>query len=512
MDAQLARQIRDARQLSDTGRLTEATAAFRMILARHPEWAEAWYELGWLLRQQGAAQAALDAYSQALALGIAAPEEAHLNRAVIQTDLLHDHAAAEASLQRALQLAPDYAPAKLNLGNLLEDLGRNVEAEAQYRALAALPARDASTVDLQTEALARWLGLPGPREGDDALLQHAQRIAGVPGVKPDSAIRPVTRANLWFAIGRALESRRHFDDAFAAFAEGNRCAALGGPTYSPTAMEHAVDALLASLDARPPNRGIPRPPSLEPLFICGMFRSGSTLLEQVLAAHPQVVAGGERPYFPMLAARLPGGYPASLGALSEAQLDASAREYLAHRERLVPEARRGARWFTDKRPDNVLLLDLVTRVFPQARVVLTRRDAVDNGLSVFQQHLDQRQAPYSSDLRAIGHYSSQLRRWERHLESAFGERLHVFDYDAFVRDPERVLRPLLDWLGLDWEPRCLTFHAQSSSVKTASVHQVRRPLYADSSGRWRRYAAHLSPLVDALVDGGLIDADASNRD
>ena len=190
--------------------------------------------------------------------------------------------------------------------------------------------------------------------------------------------------------------------------------------------------------------------------------------------------------------------------MDSATLDALAAEYVAHVGRLVPPDRAGARWFTDKRPDNVLLLDLVSRVFPRARVLLTRRDPIDNGLSVFQQHLDQRQAPYSSDLRAIGHYSAQLRRWERHLEAAFGERLRVFDYDAFVRDPEGELRPLLAWLGLDWDDRCLTFHAQKNSVKTASVHQVRRPLYADASGRWRRYAAHLQPLIDALADAGML--------
>lgn len=501
MDGHTERQRREARQLSDAGRLVEATAAFRTLLAQTPQWAEGWYELGWLLRRQGLADEALAAYAEALARGVNGPEEVHLNRAVIQTDLLHDHAAAEASLRQALALAPDYAPARLNLGNLLEDLARNDEAEAQYRALLAARQPPRAGDDARGEALARLLALPALRTTDDGLLADA--TAAARGAAP---ISPLTRANLWFAVGRAHEARRQFDAAFQAFAEGNRCAAAGGPPYSPEGMARAVDALITSLDARPPARTPAPPAPLEPLFICGMFRSGSTLIEQVLAAHPDVVAGGERPFFPQLASRLPGAYPAALGALDATTLQALAAEYRRHVARLVPASRAQARWFTDKRPDNVLLLDLVTRVFPHARIVLTRRDPIDNGLSVFQQHLDQRQAPYSSDLRAIGHYSAQLRRWERHLEAAFGERLHVFDYDAFVRDPEGVLRPLLSWLGLDWDPRCLAFHAQPSSVKTASVHQVRRPLYADASGRWRPYAAHLQPLVDALRAAGMIDA------
>lgn len=501
MDAQTQRQRQEARQLSDAGRLAEAIAAFRHLLARTPQWPEGWYELGWLLRRQGAADEALAAYAEALAQGVEAPEEVHLNRAVIQTDLLHDHAAAETSLRQALALAPRYAPARLNLGNLLEDLGRNDEAEAQYRALLAAPNVSGAAADARTEALARLLTLPALRASDEALLADATAVA-----HSTAPMGELARANLWFAIGRAREARRQFDAAFEAFAEGNRCAAAAGPPYSPEGMARAVDALAASLEARPPSREPRSTEPLEPLFICGMFRSGSTLIEQVLAAHPQVVAGGERPFFPQLASRLRGAYPASLATLDAPTLQALAADYRAHVARLVPASRAQARWFTDKRPDNVLLLDLVTRVFPHARIVLTRRHPIDNGLSVFQQHLDQRQAPYGSDLRAIGHYSAQLRRWERHLEAAFGDRLRVFDYDGFVRDPEGVLRPLLGWLGLDWDPRCLAFHAQPSSVKTASVHQVRRPLYADASGRWQPYAAQLRPLIDALREAGLVDA------
>lgn len=505
MDPSTARRLHDARRLSDAGRLGEAIAAFRALLAEAPGVADAWYELGWLLRRAGDAPAALEAYDQALARGVDGPEEVHLNRAVIQTDLLHDHAAAEASLQRALALAPDYAAARLNYGNLLEDLGRSAEAEAQYRTLVALPLRDARGVALQAEAMARLLDLPGPRRDDEALLQKAMAAAASGSLPPAAAAMPAeTRATLWFSVGRALEGRRRYDEAFAAFAAGNRCAAAGGPAYSPEGMSRAIDALATSLDARPPPRATTPPATLRPLFICGMFRSGSTLLEQVLAAHPQVVAGGERPFFPQLAGRLPGGYPASLASLDDARLEALADEYLAQGERLVPAERRGARWLTDKRPDNLLLLDLVTRVFPEARIVVTRRDPIDNGLSVFQQHLDPRQAAYSSDLAAIGHYAGQQQRWTAHCRRRFGDQLRVFDYDAFVRDPEGELRPLLQWLGLEWDARCLAFHAQQSSVKTASVHQVRRPLYTDSSGRWRPYAAHLGPLVDALRAAGLV--------
>lgn len=501
MDTALARRLQHARRLGDEGRREDSIAAYRELLAQAPGHVEAWYELAWLLRRQGQPQSALEAYARALANGIAAPEDVHLNRAVIQTDDLHDHAAAEASLRAALALKPGHPPALLNLGNLCEDLGRDDEAEACYRALLATETRTAAGRDGQAEALARLLALPALRATDAALLERALATARR-SESPSTGVQ----ANLWFAIGRALEARQDHGAAFEAFVEGNRLAARGGPAYSPAGMEAAVDALVASLAARP--RAVsaaPRPDVLEPLFICGMFRSGSTLIEQVLAAHPQVLAGGERPFFPALAGGPLAPYPARLAALDDARCAALAGDYLAHRARLAPAGRASARWFTDKRPDNVLLLDLVKRVFPLAKILLTRRDPIDTGLSVFQQHLDQRQAPYSSDLRAIGHYSGQLQRWVGHCKAAFGADLRVFDYDAFVRDPEAELRPLLDWLGLDWDPRCLAFHSRESSVKTASVHQVRRPLYADSSGRWRPYAQALQPMIDELRKAGLVD-------
>lgn len=153
---------------------------------------------------------------------------------------------------------------------------------------------------------------------------------------------------------------------------------------------------------------------------------------------------------------------------------------------------------TDKRPDNILLLGLVRQPFPTARILLTRRDPMDTGLSVYQQHLSQAQAPYSSTLEAIGHYQTQLDRLVKHIPDAWAPSVRVFDYDAFVRAPEAELQALLDWLDLPWEPACLRFHEQRNAVATASHAQVRKPLYRESSGRWKVYAEQLRPLAQAL--------------
>lgn len=475
-----------ARRLVDAGRAAEALQAYQHLLSAHPGNADGWYEYAWLLRRTGAPEAALQAYARALAAGIGGAEEVHLNRAVILSEDLRRVDDAAIELQRALGLRPDYAPALLNLGKLHEDLGDWPAASSTYLRLSGQ-----DTV-LGLEALARLVQIRLPEE---ALPERLQRLAAAAA---DPRLDDSLRAGLLFALGRCHEARRLPAEAFAYFSEANRLAARGGPPYRPEAIERHVDALLTAFPAAPlaaaPADDPERP---APLFICGMFRSGSTLLEQVLNAHPDVVAGGELAFFPRLAAGPLAAHVA--GAPMPAQLADRLRvDYRRQLQRIASSQPGAARFVTDKRPDNILLLGLVRQLFPAARIVLTRRDPMDTGLSVYQQHLSQAQAPYSSTLEAIGHYQTQLDRLANHILDAWAPSVRVFDYDAFVRAPEPELRALLDWLGLPWEPACLRFHEQRNAVATASHAQVRKSLYRESSGRWRAYAEQLRPLAQAL--------------
>jgi hypothetical protein len=451
-----------------------------------PSFAEGWYEYAWLLRREGAAEQAMSAYARALALGIPGPEEVHLNRAVILSEDLARPDAAIAELEYALRLRPCYPPALLNLGKLREDLGSPGEAAALYGTLFEVD----SSGDLGIEALARLVQIDPELNATPTRLDRLEREA-------QRSERPATlRASLWFALARCREVEGAIDAMFAALHSANRLAAEGGPPYFPPALEQHVDALLAAptltLTAGSPG-GSPAP-----LIICGMFRSGSTLLEQVLNAHTGVVAAGELPFFPRLAA---GPLSAcSAGAPLPATTVARIRgDYRALLSRIsVSSGKPSVRLVTDKRPDNVLLLGMIRQVLPDARILITRRNPMDTGLSVYQQHLSQSQAPYSTDLANIGHFQRQVHRITEHFSEASPEQVRVFDYDTFVGNPEAELRALFDWLQLDFEPGCLRFHEQRNQVATASHAQVRRPLYRDSSGRWLRYAHHLEPLWVAL--------------
>ena len=161
------------------------------------------------------------------------------------------------------------------------------------------------------------------------------------------------------------------------------------------------------------------------------------------------------------------------------------------------------RFCTDKRPDNFLFLGLIKRLFPAAKIIHTVRNPLDNGLSIFQQHLDPQVASYASNWTSIAHNYAQYLRWMDGVKSVFPDDVFDLDYEQFVQNPERVLRDVLKFLGLGWSERCLQFHQQTNAVKTASLWQVRQPINKSSQGRWRVYEDQLQPLIEALQRFGV---------
>ena len=500
MTEQAEALIRQAVALHRQGRRPEAIETYRQVLAIRPESTDSWYDLGYLLKAECKYDDALEAYGQALAHGVGRPEEVHLNRAVIYSDHLRRDEEAERELRAALALNPGYVPALLNLGNLHEERGERNEALTCYdHILASANEKDDRYQDLCCEALARTANLRPPTSVDDPLIRQLHQASA-------AAVRhgDVVRANLLFALGRAYDKLDEFDQAFDAFAMGNLCLLRQtGRTYDRTHSSRLTDALIDSFTSENSGeRTAPPKTGAAPLFICGMFRSGSTLLEQVLAAHPQVTPGGELDYLLRLATGRLAPFPASMATPDPERDAALADDYRAHLARLFPEGSAGT-FITDKRPDNFLLIGLIKRLFPSAKIIHTCRHPLDNGLSVFMQILNHHVVGYANDLGDIGHYYGQYRRLMAHWKALYPESIFDFDYDAFVREPTPALQRLFGFLGLDWDDRYLEFHSLGNTVKTASYWQVRRPLYANASGRWRNYDAHLGPLRQALRDAGV---------
>jgi tetratricopeptide (TPR) repeat protein len=476
--------VREAQWLQRLERVAEAIQAYERVLARWPELATCWYNLGVLQRKARQLHAALESYDQALAHGVSEPEEVHLNRGVIYADYLRQDAAAERELLKALELNPRYIPALLNLGNLYEDLGRRDEARALYERIRGL---DPASV----EALARYANLE-PLPATDARLSAELQVALV-----NPQYTPAERASLGFALGRLLDGNAQYSRAFEVYAAANRDSRASVPAnlnhFDRLAHERLIDQLIQSAEA-PHADPMADAPVITPIFICGMFRSGSTLTEQLIAAHPAVKAGGELDFLLRHVASELAPFPDSLARLSGEQTTSLARRYLDELALLFP----GARYVTDKRVDNFLLLGLIKSLFPRAKIVHTIRDPLDNCLSIFFQHLDQRMS-YALDILDIGHYYREYQRLMLHWRGRYGADIIDFDYDRFVRAPSSEGERLYDFLGLEWDERYLMRPGSDRAVKTASVWQVREPLHVRSSGRARHYAGELAALRDYLT-------------
>ncbi len=457
--------------LQKAGRLLGAAQVYSRLLQEDDRNAEAWHLLGTVEIGRGNFDAAEQMIGKALALQ---PDSAvfHHNLAYV-LGARSRTGAAEAAYRRAIALDPDYAEAHFNL--------------AQSLRIA-----------------------PG-----DPLIAALEALLGKPGLSREE------RCLLEFAAGKVYDDLGQPDRAFRHFLAGNRAKGARpnpacGSDHLRRILEVCGRGLLSgrspadrslsgrSLSGRPlSGRSGERPGGALPVFIVGMPRSGTSLVEQVLASHPAVFGAGELPYIARIAEALGAGgarttsgdavYPECLPDLPEPVLAGFAASYRKESQALAA----GAAVVTDKAPLNFRHLGLIALLFPEARIVHCRRDPLDTCLSCFFQNFARGQA-YSFDLAELGRFYQDYRK----MMAAWAEVLPIeildLDYEDLVADLEGVGRRLLAFCGLDWHPDCGRFFETRRPVLTASRVQVRRPLYSSSIGKWRRYERHLDPLIEAL--------------
>lgn len=471
------------------GDFAGARDALRAAVAHRPEDADGWFNLGYCCRQLGDFGGALDAYASALAAGLNGAEAAHVNRAVILADHLGQGEAAEAELRQAIAIAPDFLPTWLNLGQLHEDRGAPEAARAAY-------ARARAIAPYSGRAQARLAALKvGEGDAAVAVAELEQRCqAGL--------TRDEDAAEILFALGNAYDAAGGHDAAFAAIMAANALSASlrrPGQRYDPAQMEALVAALVAGPRADPPETAAATPLDRSdegaPLFICGMFRSGSTVFEQLLARHPEIAAGGELEAVPALVNAYVRPYPDRLWTLSAAELDALRADYA--RTRALAGAGMGARFITDKRPDNFLHIGLIKRLFPAAKIIVTRRAPLDNLLSIlFLNFADT--VSYSDDMRHIVHYMQQYEVLMAHWARLYGDDIRFVDYEDVVRAPDAVLADIHDWIGLS-HSAYTSDGAPPAIIRTPSNWQARGPLHQRSVDRWRRFEDALEPYRGVLA-------------
>jgi tetratricopeptide (TPR) repeat protein len=329
-----------------------------------------------------------------------------------------------------------------------------------------------------------------------ALDRPAEAEARLDDLDPGDTELPVRTAAL-FLRARILDERGQYDAAFRMLRAANESQPSD---FDPEAFRDAVDHLIEFFTperlARLPRSGCE---SERPVFVIGMPRSGTTLVEQMIGAHSRVLACGERTDLYRLPRLLSGGraaqrWPACLADVEPERLSRAAVDYLAAKGEAGADMLR----MTDKLPANFLNLGLVQLLFPRARVIYCRRDPMDTGLSCFGQDFRSPGMGFARSLASIGVYQQGCSRLMEHWGRVLDLAMHTVEYEELVASPESGARAMVEFLGLQWEDACLRFHEAGRVVRTASHRQVRRPVYTSSVGRWRHYRQWLGPLREAL--------------
>jgi hypothetical protein len=301
---------------------------------------------------------------------------------------------------------------------------------------------------------------------------------------------PAARCALLFARARTLEDSGLYGEAFARLDEANaigRARRAYDPARVHGEVERATALFTPAFFAARADWGDPDP---APIFIVGLPRSGSTLVDQILASHPEVEGCGELPDMQMIAGRVGG----ALDALTAGRCAALGREYLAC---IRPMRRLGRPRFTDKAPGNFVHAGFIRLILPKARIIDVRRHPLDCGVSIFRQHFEAG-FDFAWDLADIGRYYADYVALMAHFDAAAPGRVHRVIYEKLVGDTEGEVRRLLDYLELPFDSACLRFFDNPRAVATPSSEQVRRPISAEAVGQWRRYEPWLAPLKAAL--------------
>jgi tetratricopeptide (TPR) repeat protein len=465
------------------GRHADAETLLARLLAAAPDFDGARFAYADALFRQQRGADAIPHIRRLLAQNPADPAYRNLMAATL--GLTGEDAEAIAIYESLLADYPRQPKVWLNYGHALRTVGRRDDAVAAYqRCIALAPSLGDAYWSLANLKVASFA---------------AQDVAAMAFQLERPDLPAVDRLHLHYALGKALEDRGDAAGAFGHYAQGAaiRRADAHYDADETTALAERSKALFteAFFSARA-GAGSPSP---APIFIVGLPRSGSTLVEQILASHSAVEGTMELPDIGLMAKRLgfgdpAGAYPASLAGLGPSALAALGEAFL---ETTAVHRKLGRPVFTDKMPNNFQHLGFIHLILPRARIIDVRRHPLGSGFSAFKQHFAQGQ-PFSYDLADLGRYYRDYVELMAHFDRVLPGRVCRVIYEDLVGDTEREVRRLLDHCGLPFEPACLKFHENDRAVRTVSSEQVRRPIFREGVEQWRAYEPWLEPLKMAL--------------
>jgi len=470
------------------GRVHQSENLFRRAVAYAPDYVEAHLDLGRILKEQHRLQEAILSFERALELE-PANIQANFLLASVLAPAARTHDAIDA-YRKVLNVRPRHPGAWLGLGHTLKTVGQQAEAIEAYRECIRQKPSNGETywslANLKTYKLT-----------DEDIAAMESQVARQ---DLDEEFDIQSRVNFLFALAKAYEDRGDFERAWQLYDEGNHTQRME-ESYDPVQGEVMNDEIIRVFDTEfLQQRSGGGHPSPEPIFIIGLPRSGSTLLEQILASHSMVEGTAELPYIGAVATsinrnRADGvNYPHAVRELTDEQLQKLGQDYLdlAHIHRSEGKPR-----FIDKMPNNFPSVGFIDLILPKAKIIDARRYPMDSCLSCYRQ-LFARGQSFTYDLTEIGEYFLEYQRMMDHWHSVLPGRCLTVQYEDMVTDFDNQVRRLLDYCELPWEENCARFYETDRPVRTASSEQVRQPVYTRSIHFWRNYAGHLDELREVL--------------
>ena len=462
------------------GRHEEAIARYRRAIALKPDLGEAYINLAGPLMALGRWTEVVECSDQAISLRPNAVQ-AYCNRGQALFKL-ERHAESVASYDAALAIDPDYVRALNRKASLDYFLGRYDESLAAAE----------KTTKLNPKDLKYYLLLAATKQftlGDPEIARMEKLL------QDDQNLTEIQQIGLHFALGKIYDKLGEHERSFRHFVEGNKLQRQRFDYDEKTQLELLArmrEIFTAEFIASKAGRGNP---STRPIFIVGMPRSGSTLLEQILAGHPRVHAGGERKDFVESFKVLKGNILEAVLAMKPEEFGELGTAYLERATASMPTADR----VTDKMPGNVIYAGLIHLALPNARIVHARRNPLDSCLSSFEQNFAEGGPTYANDLGELGRYYRATMELAAHWHRVLPTDVMIeVQYEDVVADIETEARRVVDFVGLEWDDACLAFHKVERAVMTASTVQVRQPLYRSSVGRWQALRDQLQQLLEAL--------------
>lgn len=533
------------------GRLEAASDCYRRAVALAPDEAESHNNLGTVLAKMGKTEEARACFEKVLSIN---PRHANaLNNLGIVVSTLGEHENSIAFYRRALAIRPDHANAYQNMGNAYMRLDRpDLAAEAYRKCLEIVPRHFRVQYSLGT-ALGQMGKLddaikcyeatlemnPGFAEAhhgignalqqlgkiEDAAKHFEKALALKPDFAPaydslarqkaigdeaataDSLEALLARKNLpsgercaaHYALGRIYEENDDYDKSFEHYRQGNE---MMKEEFDPRKHVEFVNSIIEvfspELFKRFAGMG---DPTDKPIFIVGMIRSGTTLVEQIVSSHPKVYGAGELDTIKNIAMAIPRAtksskpFPYCVAELNETAIKQGAKRYFDD----ITAMSDGSPYVTDKMPGNFFHAGLIEILFPNARIIHTRRNPLDNCLSAYFNKFQTGQQ-FSYDLTFLGKYYREYARLMEHWRKVLPKPMLEVQYEELVANQEEMSRRIVEFCGLEWDDRCLEFHKNERPIRTASSWQVRQPMYSSSVDRWRGYEQHIGPLIAALGD------------